>query len=97
MGKRKKYDREFRISAAKLYDDGDKTLRELAEDLGLAESTLGTWVHKYREQGEEGFSDSGVMLQCNEEMLLMRKELESVKQERDILKKAVAIFSQAKN
>ena len=90
------YDREFKINAIKLYREGSKSLNKVAKDLGIPFSTLATWVKEYEKQGENSFPGSGKIKPCNEEMYLLRKELASVRQERDILKKAIAIFSTQK-
>ena len=90
------YDREFKLNVVKLYREGKKPLKTVAEDLGLPTSTLNTWVKEFKELGENSFPGSGKLKPCNEEIYLLRKELASVKQERDILKKAIAIFSTAK-
>lgn len=90
------YDREFKLNAVKLFREGNKSLKTIAEDLSLPPSTLNTWVKEFKEHGENSFPGSGKLKPGNEEMYLLRKELASVKQERDILKKAIAIFSTAK-
>ena len=84
------------LNAVKLYRESDKTQEEIAKDLGIPKSTLYTWVQEFKESGEQSFPGSGKLKLCNEEMYRLRKELASVKQERDILKKALAIFSTSK-
>ena len=96
MKNQRKYDRAFKLNAAKLYRESGKSLGKLAQDLGLPLPTLANWVKQFKEHGEESFVGSGSLMPCNEEMFRLRKELADVKQERDILKKAVAIFSKAK-
>ena len=59
-------------------------------------ATLAAWTKEFKEQGEKSFPGSGSLKPCNEELFRLRKELADVKQERDILKKAVAIFSKTK-
>jgi transposase len=96
MKKQRKYDREFKINAVKLYRESCKSLAKMALDLGLPMQTLAKWVKQFKEHGENSFVGSGSLMPCNEEVFRLRKELADVKQERDILKKAVAIFSKAK-
>jgi transposase-like protein len=96
MKSQRKYDREFKINAVKLYRESGKSLGKIAQDLGIPISTLAPWVKQFKEHGEEAFPGSGALLPCNEELVRLKKELSDVKQERDILKKAVAIFSKAK-
>ena len=96
MATQRKYDREFKLSAVKLYREGGKSLEKVAADLGIPMTTLAAWVKEFREQGEKSFPGSGTLKPCNEELFLLRKELADMRQERDILKKAVAIFSKTK-
>lgn len=96
MKNQRKYDREFKLNAVRLYRESGKSLIRVSQDLGIPLTTLAQWVKQFKEQGEESFVGSGSLLPCNEETYRLRKELADVKQERDILKKAVAIFSKTK-
>ena len=96
MKEQKKYDREFKINAVKLYRESGKTLEELGKDLGVAKTTLYTWVREFKEQGEASFPGKGKLLPCNEELYRLKKQLAEVTMERDILKKATAIFLKPK-
>lgn len=96
MRNTRRYDKEFRINAVKHLKSSDKGLREVAENLGIPVSTLSGWVKEYEQHGEQSFPGSGKIKPCNEEYYRLKKELDDVKMERDILKKAVAIFSKAK-
>lgn len=96
MARQRTYDKEFRINAVKHYESSGKGLKEVAEGLGIPISTLSGWVKEYKEQGENAFPGSGNIKPCNEEYYRLLKAYEDVKMERDILKKAVAIFSKPK-
>lgn len=96
MRNTRKYDREFRINAVKHCQSSEKALWQVAKDLGVPLSTLSGWVKEYKEHGEESFPGSGNIKPCNEEYYRLKKELDDVKLERDILKKVVAIFSRPK-
>jgi transposase len=96
MKNQRKYDREFKLNATKLYRESGKSIAEVAESLGIPLTTLAQWIKQFKEHGEESFVGSGSLMPCNEEVFRLRKELADVKQERDILKKAVAIFSKTK-
>lgn len=86
-----RYDKEFKRSAVKLYLSSGKGLETIAKDLGLSRATLGHWVTQYKREGERSFPGSGHVI--DEELKALKRELHLVRQERDILKKAVAIFS----
>lgn len=92
----RKYAKEFKLNAVKLYQSSDKSCDVLAEDLGVPKNTLYTWIKQYREQGEQSFPGSGKIAPCDAALHQLQKELADVKLERDILKKAIAIFSRAK-
>lgn len=96
MEKSRKYDKEFKLNATKLCQESEKSIDDVAKNLGIPKSTLATWVKQYKKHGKESFPGSGALLPCNEELYRLRKELVDVRQERDILKKAVAIFSRQK-
>jgi transposase len=96
MKKQRQYDREFKLNAVKLYRESGKGLAKIASDLGIPMSTLSTWMRQFKEHGKDSFPGSGVLKPCDQELYRLRKELADVKQERDILKKAVAIFSKPK-
>ena len=68
---------------------------EVAHDLGIAHSNLRRWRAQYRNNGELAFPGKGKqrLTQQEEKIKRLKKELYDVKQERDILKKAVAIFT----
>ena len=92
----KRYDREFKLNAVKLYRESRNSQEKISRDLGIPKSTLYSWVQEFKESGDKSFPGSGKLKPHNEELYQLRKELASVKEERDILKKAVAIFSKAK-
>lgn len=82
----RRFDDEFKREAIRLVKAGGKTLAAVSRDLGLSPSTLYGWVNKSVETKDgEIITDS--------EITRLKRELANVKMERDILKKAVAIFS----
>jgi transposase len=88
------YDKEFKINSVNLYKSSGKSLKIIAQDLGLATSTLSKWVTEHSESVKESFPGKGYPKAGEEEVRALRKELAHVRQERDILKKALAIFSE---
>ena len=90
---RRKYDKEFKIQAVKLLLESGKTTNEIADDLGISSGNLTRWKREYREDAENAFPGKGRLKPDDEELRRLRKENEDLKQEREILKKALAIFS----
>jgi transposase len=87
------YTREFKLEAVRLSESSEKTVAQIARDLGVPERVLYRWRHELREQQEQAFPGKGHQSELEEENHRLRRELELLKQEREILKKAVAIFS----
>ena len=91
------FTKEFKIEAVQLAQSSGKPMSQVARDLGIADSTLHEWCKQLSEQGKQAFPGSGHQLPEAEELRRLRRELEVTKQERDILKKALAIFSRAQS
>jgi len=66
----------------------------IAQELGISDGSLYTWRKQLSEQGEEAFQGKGHQTPTEGEFRQLRAEVERLRQERDILKKAIAIFSQ---
>ena len=92
--KARQYDKEFKEQAVRLYMSRQTSYPKLGKELGIPSSTLATWVSEYSKALEKDSSSSS--LNVNEEMMKLRKEISHLREERDILKKALAIFSKAK-
>lgn len=90
----RQYDEEFKKQAVRLYYEQGKTYRALGEELGIPEATLAGWVNagKYYQSSSSKAVDADMLA----ELKRLRAELLDVREERDILKKALAIFSQKK-
>ena len=95
MGENRKYDREFKLEAVRLVAEGGRKVPEVASNLGIHENLLRTWIKKYLEDKENAFPGKGKLKPDDAEMMRLRRKLKDVEEERDILKKAVAIFSKA--
>jgi transposase len=81
----KKYDKEFKEQAVNLYMGSSKKIKEIAGELGVPISTLRGWVEsdEYKTIGNDEIK----------EIKQLKKELIEARMERDILKKAMAVFS----
>lgn len=90
VAKKKRFDRDFKVSAVKMVtQEGHKTC-EVARSLGIHPNQLYSWKKKYGEDGDKAFPGKGHLT----EISALKKQLREVEMERDILKKAVGIFSQ---
>lgn len=87
------YDKEFKINAVNLYLSEGKGYKQISEDLGLPSSTLVGWVEEYKKDGSQAFVGKGHIKYGDREVAQLKKDLALVREERDILKKALGIFS----
>lgn len=90
--KPKQYDRQFKLDVVEHYLASEKTIRQIADDFGINQKTLYSWIKEHKTNGIESFRGQGMPKASNEELIALKKELADVKMERDILKKAAAIF-----
>ncbi len=91
----KTFTREFKLEAVQLVQKSGKSQAQIARDLGIADSSLQHWRKEFAEAGDKAFPGSGHQTAQEEEVRRLKRELEVTRQERDILKKALAIFSRS--
>ena len=94
-GKRK-YTREFKLEAVRLYESSGKSLRVIEQELGITPYLLAKWVQQFRQGEQDAFPGKGKLRESDVELQRLRRENEILRQERDILKKVVVIFSRPK-
>jgi transposase len=87
------YDKEFKLEAVRLVLEEGLSARSVEHKLGTGSGVVYKWVHDYNADPEHAFPGKGNLKPPDKELRELRRELERVKRERDILKKAVAIFS----
>ncbi len=80
------YTRDFKLEAVRLSESSEKTVAQIARDLGLPERVLYRWRRALREQPEQAFPGKGHQSEREEENRRLRRELDLLKQERAILK-----------
>jgi len=86
---RRQYDEEFKREAVRLTYDPDRTVAGVARDLGMNENNLWRWRKQFGRPGES----IGPAASAEDEVNRLRRQLARVTEERDILKKALAVFS----
>lgn len=91
--KRRKYDKEFKINTVKMILNENRKVREIARDLDIVPEVIYKWKRQYMEDHDEAFPGEGHLKAEDEEIRRLRRKLAEAEEERDILKKAVAIFS----
>ncbi len=91
--KKRKYSKEFKIEAVRLSNDTDKTLTEISSELGVSQANLSRWREELSNDPEHSFPGKGKQKPADAELKRLKKENADLKQETEILKKAIAIFS----
>ena len=88
------YTKEYKIEAVRLIVEEGRPISEVARELGVAQSLLNRWQKKSEEGKIDPFPGKGRLSPEDEELRQLRRENKRLRMERDILKKAVAIFSE---
>ena len=91
---KKRYDVDFKREAVRIADANGATDRQVERDLGLYQGAIRSWRIALQADPANAFPGSGHQKPVEEENRRLRRELEIARQERDILEKAVAIFSE---
>jgi len=94
MSKRRTYTKEFKLDVIQ-QSYRRENIRELADELGIDLSLIYAWRLEYKKQPQQSFPGKGISSRTLEEKQLakLKKELAKVRMERDILKKAMGIFT----
>ena len=95
-GQRRSYTPEFKREAVRLITEGGLSPSRVARDLGVDRSLLGKWQQQLEAEakGEDGIKAfPGHGNPHDEELSRLRRENEILRQEREVLKKAVSIFA----
>jgi transposase len=90
----KNYTKEFKLEAVKLVTEQGLRPIDAAKNLGVAPSTISTWVKKYQNNGGDAFPGSGRLMPSDQKVRDLEKQLKRVTMERDILKKAIGYFTE---
>ena len=89
---RRRFDEQFKRDAVRLITEGGRTMSQVSGDLGIGLTQLRRWREKYAEgivRDKKGKIKSAEEIE-NEKL---RRELARANEEREILKKALAVFS----
>ncbi len=90
---RRRFGREFKLEAVKLVRERGVTVAQAARDLDLHENLLRKWVKDFAADPQHAFPGQGQMKPEPLEIERLRREVQKLKAERDILKKAAAYFA----
>jgi len=93
MGERNRhFTREFKLDAVQLVTEKGMPVGKVARDLDIHPNLLHLWRRRFMKDGDKAFVGKGRVKPEAAEIKKLRKELEKVREQRDILKKALAVF-----
>ena len=86
---RRRFSKEFKADAVALVLDGDRSVALVARDLGIGETNLGNWVRQARiDRGDR----PGLRTSERAELVELRREVRKLRVERELLKRATALW-----
>ena len=91
MSKRRTYSPEYKQEAVSLAESSDKSISQVARELGINATMLGRWCREAESDGGRAFRGQGKSR--DEEVTALKRELVRVRKERDFLKEAAAYFA----
>ena len=89
----KKYDNDFKVMIVELLKSG-RTVKEISDEYSINDGMVRRWRREYEAKSGDFSKKREVSIE-EQELKLLKKELREVRLERDILKKAVSIFSKS--
>jgi transposase len=92
----KKYDREFKLEAIRMATEEGHPATEVERRLGIGQGMISRWKRQLRTNGEEAFPGTGHLSIHDTQLRDLQRENERLRREREILKKALAIFSEGR-
>jgi transposase len=92
-GSRRNFDRAFKVEAVRLVTEEKRRVAEVARELDIQANLLHRWIRELSDEGNGAFPGKGHQTAEQEELRRLRRELAEVREERDILKKAISVFS----
>ncbi len=93
MGNKRTYTREFKLQAVALEKSSGKSISEIERELGITPGLLAKWKQRLKVDREQAFPGKGRLKEDDELIRRLQRENELLRQEREVLKKALAIFS----
>lgn len=91
--RRRRFDKQFKLDALRMVQESDRSIASIARDLGIHPNVLYRWREQLLADPDHAFPGKGKLKPEDEELRRLHRENEILKEERDILKKALAVFS----
>lgn len=94
MTTRKTYTREFKVETLRLVETSGKPVAVIERELGLSQGLIHHWRRELAGKDKQAFPGKGRLSEDAERVRQLERENAILRQERDILKKAISVFSQ---
>ena len=96
MGRtRRKYSKEFKMEALRVYENGERSATEVERELGITSGLLWKWKRELEQQANQGdaFRGQGKRTEAEERIRQLERENALLKQDKEILKKVLQMYS----
>jgi transposase len=90
---RRSFDRDFKLEVVRLVSEEGRSVADVSRSIGVHSNTIHNWKKQYTDDPAGAFPGKGHLQPEEEELHRLRRENASLKEDRAILKKALAIFS----
>jgi transposase len=92
---RKKYSKEFKLEAIRVYENGERAITEVEQELGITPGLLWKWKEnlKNQPQKEEAFPGNGRLPDTEARIRQLERENAMLKEDKEILKKVLTMYS----
>jgi len=92
---RKKYTKEFKLEAIKMYENSERPASEIERELGITSGLLSRWKQQFDKVSKKGevFPGNGKMMDTDARIRQLEREIYQLRQDKDILKKVLEMFS----
>jgi len=94
-GKRRKYSKEFKMEAIRMFENGERSASEVERELGITPGMLGKWKRELEKEPQIGdvFRGNGKLTETEARIRQLERENALLKQDKEILKKVLLMYS----
>lgn len=92
---RRKYSKEFKMEAIRMCENGERSISEIERELGITQGLLWKWKADLEKQPkkEEAFPGNGKLTDTDARMRQLEREIAQLKEDKEILKKVLTMYS----
>ena len=95
LSTRKKYSKEFKLEAIRMYENSERSATSIEQELEITQGLLTKWIQRMQEvpKKEEAFSGNGKLSETEERIRRLEQEIYQLRQDKEILKKVLTMYS----